>query len=253
MSSKVAIDIFTIDPTSVIPLYHQIKQNLRELIENEVLPVGQMLPSERELGEYYGVNRLTVRQAMTELVSEGMLRRQRGVGTFIADPKLTQIMGRVTGFSERVRDVGRKPSSRLISLEVVPASTMVARSLKQEPNTRLYKLVRLRCADDEPVMLETAFLPQARFPDLKRVNFSEESLYQVLAHQFNCRIVEADETLEPVIMTGYEVEMLEAEPGTPGLLVETVAYDQGGLAVEFGKSVVRGDKSRFYFRIKTQI
>lgn len=253
MSGKVAIDIFTIDPTSVIPLYHQIKQNLRELIENEVLPVGQMLPSERELGEYYGVNRLTVRQAMTELVSEGMLRRQRGVGTFIADPKLTQIMGRVTGFSERVRDVGRKPSSRMISLEIVLASTMVARSLKQEPNTRLYKLVRLHCADDEPVMLETAFLPQARFPDLKRINFSEESLYQVLAHQFNCRIVEADETLEPVIMTGYEVEMLEAEPGTPGLLVETVAYDQGGLAVEFGKSVVRGDKSRFYFRIKTQI
>ena len=253
MSSKVAIDIFTIDPTNVIPLYHQIKQNLRELIENEVLPVGQLLPSERDLGEYYGVNRLTVRQAMTELVSEGMLRRQRGVGTFVADPKLTQMMGRVMGFSERVREVGRKPSSRMISLEVVPASTMVARSLNQEPNALLCKLVRLRCADDEPVMLETAFLPQVRFPDLKRVNFSEQSLYQVLAQKFNCRIVEADETLEPVIMTGYEVEMLEAKPGTPGLLVETVAYDQSGIAVEFGKSVVRGDKSRFYFRIKTQI
>ncbi len=253
MSSKVAIDIFTIDPTSVIPLYHQIKQNLREHIENEVLPVGQLLPSERELGEHYGVNRLTVRQAMTELVSEGMLRRQRGVGTFVADPKLTQMMGRVMGFSERVREVGRKPSSRMISLEVVPASTMVARSLNQEPNTLLYKLVRLRCANDEPVMLETAFLPQARFPDLKQADFSEESLYQVLAQKFNCRIVEADETLEPVIMTGYEVETLEAEPGTPGLLVETVAYDQNGIAVEFGKSVVRGDKSRFYYRIKTQV
>ena len=253
MSSKVTIDIFTIDSTSVIPLYHQIKQNLRELIENGVLLEGQLLPSERDLGEYYGVNRLTVRQAITELVSEGMLRRQRGVGTFVADPKLTQMMARVTGFSERVREVGRKPSSRMISLELVPASTMVARSLNQEPDAPFYKLVRLRCVDDEPVMLETVFLPQARFPDLKRVDFSEESLYQVLAQKFNCRIVEADETLEPVIMTDYEVEMLEAEPGTPGLLIETVAYDQNGIAVEFGKSVVRGDKSRFYFRLKTQI
>lgn len=253
MPEKIDPGIFVINPTSVVPLYHQIKQNLRDLIENEVLPVDHLLPSERELGEYYGVNRLTVRQAMTELVSEGILRRQRGVGTFVAGPKLTQIMGRVMGFSERVREVGREPSSRVISLEVVPASTGVARSLNQEPNEFLYKLVRLRCADGEPVMLETAFLPQARFPDLKTVNFFEASLYRVLAEQFDCRIVEADETLEPVIMTGYEVEMLEAEPGTPGLLVETVAYDQTGVAVEFGKSVVRGDKSRFYYRIKTQI
>ncbi|MCP4167920.1 MAG: GntR family transcriptional regulator [Chloroflexi bacterium] len=253
MPGKVAVDIFTIDSTSVIPIYHQIKQNLRELIENEVLPAGQLLPSERDLGEYYGVNRLTVRQAVTELVSEGILRRQRGVGTFVATPKLTQIMGRVTGFSERIREVGRKPSSRVISLEVVPAPTVVARSLKQEPATLVYKLVRLRCADDEPVMLETAYLPQARFPNLKQVDFSEESLYQVLAQKFNCRIVEADETLEPVIMTDYEVEMLEAEPVTPGLLIETVAYNQNGVAVEFGKSVVRGDKSRFYYRIKTKV
>lgn len=252
MSGKVASNFFTIDPNSVVPLYHQIKQNLRELIENEVLQEGQLLPSERELGEYYGVNRLTVRQAMTELVSEGMLRRQRGVGTFVADPKLTQIMGRVTGFSERVQEVGRKPSSQKVSLEIVPASPRVARSLNLEPDTPLYNLVRLRLADGEPVMLETAFLPQARFPDLMEVDFSEESLYRVLAEKFNCRIVEADETLEPVIMTDYEVEVLEAEPGTPGLLIETVAYDQNGVAVEFGKSVVRGDKSRFYFRIKTQ-
>ncbi len=253
MPEKIEPGIFVVDPTSVVPLYHQIKQNLRDLIENEVLPVDHFLPSERELGEYYGVNRLTVRQAMTELVSEGILRRQRGVGTFVAEPKLTQIMGRVMGFSERIREVGREPSSRVISLEVVPASIGVARSLNQEPTELLYKLVRLRCADGEPVMLETAFLPQARFPDLKAVNFFEASLYRVLAEKFDCRIVEADETLEPVIMTGYEVELLGAEPGTPGLLVETLAYDQSGVAVEFGKSVVRGDKSRFYYRIKTQI
>ncbi len=253
MSHKVSSDNFTIDPNSVVPLYHQIKQNLRELIENEILPVGQLLPSERDLGEHYGVNRLTVRQAMTELVSEGMLRRQRGVGTFVSVPKLTQMMGRVTGFSERIREVGRKPSSQVVSIETVPASAIVARSLNLKPNAPVYKLVRLRYADEEAVMLETVFLSKARFPDFKRIDFSEESLYQVLAERFNCRIVEADETLEPVIMTDYEVEILDAEPGTPGLLAETVAYDQNGVAVEFGKSIVRGDKSRFYFRIKTHI
>lgn len=253
MTDAIAIEIFTIDPTSVIPLYHQIKQNLREHIENELLSVGQLLPSERDLGEYYGVNRLTVRQALKELVSEGMLRRQRGIGTFVADPKLTQIMDRATGFSERLQEAGRKPSSRLIALEVIPAPAMVSRNLNQEPNVPFYKLVRLRCADDQPVMLETVFLPQDRFPNLKQIDFAEESLYRVLAQKYNCRIIAADEALEPVIMTDYEVEILGAEPGTPGLLIETVAYDQNGTAVEFGKSVVRGDKSRFYYRIKTQV
>jgi GntR family transcriptional regulator len=252
MSAKISQTVFIIDPASVVPLYHQIKQNLRELIENEVLPVGQSLPSERELAERYGVNRLTVRQALTELVSEGMLRRQRGIGTFVASPKLTQVMARVMGFSERIQEAGRAPSSRVLSLETVPAPAMVARYLNLEPGAPLYKLVRLRCADEEPVMLETAFLPQARFSELASVDFAKESLYRLLAEQFDCRVVEAEETLEPVIMTAYEVEMLQAEAGTPGLLVETVAYDQHGRAVEFGKSVVRGDKSRFYFRIKTQ-
>lgn len=253
MSTRIDPSIFTIDPASVVPLYHQIKQNLRELIENEVLPADHCLPAERELAEYYGVNRLTVRQALTELVSEGMLRRQRGIGTFVAGPKLTQVMARVMGFSERVQEAGRRPSSRLISLEVIPAPAMVARNLNLDIHTPVYKLVRLRCSDEEAVMLETAFLPEARFPDLERIDFAKASLYHVLAERFDCLIVEADETLEPVIMTGYEVEMLQAEAGTPGLLVETVAYDQHGAAVEFGKSVVRGDKSRYYFRIKTQV
>jgi GntR family transcriptional regulator len=253
MSAKISPTVFIIDPASVVPLYHQIKQNLRELIENEVLPVGQSLPSERELAERYGVNRLTVRQALTELVSEGMLRRQRGIGTFVAGPKLTQVMARVMGFSERIQEAGRAPSSRVLSLEIVSAPAMIARYLNLEPGAPMYKLVRLRCADEEPVMLETAFLLQARFPELTSFDFARESLYRLLAEQFDCRVVEAEETLEPVIMTAYEVEMLQAEAGTPGLLVETVAYDQYGAAVEFGKSVVRGDKSRFYFRIKTQV
>ena len=203
--------LFKIDPTSVIPRYHQIKENLRELIENEVLPVGHVLPSERELGERYGVSRLTVRQAITELVSEGLLRRQHGVGTFVAGPKLTQMMARVMGFSERVQEAGRTPSSRQVSLEIVPAPTAIARRLNREPNLPLYKLTRLRCADGEPVMLETAYLPQERFPNLNQVDFSNLSLYRVLAERFNCRIVEADETLEPVIMTAYEVEILQAD------------------------------------------
>jgi GntR family transcriptional regulator len=252
MRSTIDNDVFTIDPDSVVPLYHQIKQNLRSLVDNEVLLVGDALPSERELSDLYGVNRLTLRRAITELVSEGVLRREHGVGTFVAHPKLTQVIGHVLGFSERTIEARRTPSSRVISMEVVPAPHSVAHRLRMEPGAAVYKLVRLRCADEEPVMLETVFLSQDRFPDLDAVDFSTTSLYLTLAQKFNCRIVEAEEMLEPVIMTGYEVEILDAKPHTPGLLVESLAYDDKGNAVEFGKSIVRGDKSRFYFHIKRQ-
>jgi GntR family transcriptional regulator len=250
MDDRVDPKVFRVDAHSIAPLYYQIKQNVRDLIEGGVLRVDQLLPSERELSEHYGVNRLTVRQAIGELVREGLLRRERGVGTFVSRPKLTQALGRVVGFSERVREAGHVPSSRVLAFDVLPEADTPARRLCLESDALVYKLVRLRCSDGEPLMLETAYLPQARFPGLEKIDFTTVSLYDTLARLFNCWIVEAEETLEPVIMNAYEVAMLGAEPNTPGLLVEVVSADQFGQLVEIGKSIVRGDKSRYLFHIK---
>jgi GntR family transcriptional regulator len=250
MSQTFDLAHLKIDPASVIPLYHQIKQNIRDLIENDVLHSGELLPSERELSEFYGVNRLTVRQALNDLVNEGMLRRQRGVGTFVVEAKLTQVLDRVLGFSERIREAGHSPSSRQIALEIIPAPLSAARRLGIAPDDPVYKLVRLRCSDEEPVMLETAFLPEALFPGLATIDFSTTSLYQILSDRFNCLILEAEEQLEPVLLADYEAKLLEVESTTPGMLVESTSYDQYGKIVEIGKAVVRGDKARFMFHIK---
>jgi GntR family transcriptional regulator len=242
--------LLQIDPGSVVPLYHQIKQNIRDLIDNEVLHDGDLLPSEHELGEVYGVNRLTVRHALTNLVNEGMLQRQRGVGTFVAVPKLTQVIDRVLGFSKRIQEAGHKPSSRLVSIATVPAALSIARRLGVQTKLPIYKLVRLRCADGEPVMLETAYLPVVLFPGLDAINLSDQSLYNVLSEKYNCLIQEAEEQLEPVLLTDYEARMLEVEPGIPGMLVESTSYNQFRKPVEFGKAIVRGDRARFMFHIR---
>jgi GntR family transcriptional regulator len=250
MTDRIDAKVFAVDNQSMTPLYHQIKQNLRDLIQGEVLKGGQLLPSERQLSECYAVNRLTVRQAVGELVREGMLRRERGVGTFVASPKLTQTLQRVVGFSERVRAAGHVPSSRVLSFEVIPELSSVTRRLALPESAAVYKLVRLRCSDEEPVMLETAYLSQEQFPGLDAIDFTHVSLYDTLAKQFNCWIVEAEESLEPVIMTDYEIQVLGAQPNTPGMLVEVVSANQHGRVVEVGKSIVRGDKSRYLFQIK---
>jgi len=241
---------FTIDTESPIPLYHQIKQNLRELMDSEVLTSGQALPSERKLAEVYGVNRLTARRAVGDLVREGLLIRQRGVGTFVAEPKLIQNMQRVQGFSERVRESGRAPSSRLISLETTMIPVHVAQRTDMPAETQIYKLVRLRSVDGEPVILETAYLPQERFPDLSAVDFSAATLYQILAERYDCVPAESEETLEPVILTDYEQELLETDTGALGMLVEAVTRNQVGHVVEFSHSIVRGDRCRYFFHIR---
>lgn len=242
--------LLTIDPDSVVPLYHQIKQNIRDLIENEVWNDGDLLPSERELGEIYGVNRLTVRQAVNDLVNEGMLQRQRGIGTFVAVPKVTQVIDRVLGFSDRIQEAGHLPSSRMISIDIVPVALSVARRLEIQPKLPIYKLVRLRCVDGAPVMLETAYLSTVLFPGLEAVDLTNQSLYNVLSEKYGCSILGAEEQLEPVLLTDYEARMLEVEPGTPGMLVESTSYNQQGKPVEFGKAVVRGDRARFMFHIR---
>lgn len=245
--------VFAVDSSSAVPLYHQIKQNLRDLIDEGVLQADQMLPAETELGEHYGVHRLTVRQAIGELVREGVLRRQRGVGTFVAAPKLTQALARAMGFSERIREAGLQPSSRVVSFEVTQAAASFAQRLSVTPGAIVYKLVRLRCADGQPVMLETAWLSRDRFPGLDGFDFAVASLYEVLAERFDCRVVAADETLEPVLIGENEARLLEVRPRTPALRVELISFDQRGQPVEISRSVVRGDKSRYVFHIRRQV
>lgn len=244
---------FKIDAHSKAPLYYQIKLNLHELIDSGRFAPGDMLPAESELGEYYGVNRLTVRQAVGELVSEGLLRRERGRGTFVSPPKTTHAMLRTAGFSERMRDEGRRPSNQVISFSVIPASARVAEQLHIEPGAHVYQLTRLRSADGEPQMLETTHLPYAMFPGLESVDFGHESLYSTLDNRFGCRVLAADMVFEPLLLTGYEAELLKTKANTAAQLLELVAYDQHGARVEYNRSIVRGDKARLLFHVRRQI
>ncbi len=238
-----------IDPQSPIPLYYQIRENLRELILSEKLAPGDAIPSERELSQVYKVNRLTVRQAITELVNEGLLYRQQGVGTFVAQPKITQAMPTLMGFTDRMLQAGQRPSSRVLLLEEIPAPDSVLRPLGLSPGAMVIRLVRLRLVNGEPFMLETTFLSQTMFPNLAAHDLENQSLYHLFLEVYGVPAIEADEIIEPVALTQYEAELLETEVHKPALLVEGTVYTHGRRPVEFTRSLVRGDKARYHFRI----
>lgn len=243
-------DLFRIDPNSKLPLYDQIERNLRDLIVNGRLQPGEMMPSEWDLSELYKVSRLTVRRALEELVRQNWLERKHGVGTFVRQPVIASIADSKLSFTEQMRAIGRKPSSRMVEQRVVPATTKIARALRIQEGASLFEMIRVRLADDIPILLETSCLSQERFPSLATRSWSNESLYKILSDEYAVSITGMDHTLKPVLLTETEARYLQAKAGTPALLSEITAFTRDGQPVEYSWSYSNGDKSEFYFHFQ---
>lgn len=243
--------ILKIDRESSIPLYHQIKESLREAIEMKSLLPEDPLPSAKELSRIYGVTHGTIRQAINDLVQEGLLCRMQGIGTFVAQPKVVQVFPTLLGFSARMRRGGHRTLNRVLAQDVEQVRPSVARRLRITEASRVLRLARLRIVDNEPLMLETSFLSLDRFPDLVGDDFAVRSLYDVLTARYGIEIIELDQTLEPVLMTAYEADLLECAMGSPAMLMEVIAFAGEDDPFEYSKAIVRGDKCQYYFRMRS--
>lgn len=249
-----AIDLamFQIDPNSPIPRYYQIHRNIVEMIESGMLTEGEALPSERVLSEAYGVHRMTLRQAIDSLARSGFVRVEHGVGTFVRNPGLAQFMPDSLGFSERIRNAGKHPSSRVLAIDVIPASPTAQQQLRLPPNSQVIALRRLRLANDEPLIIETSYLPHARFSALAVQDLERRSLYDLLKQLYQVRITSTERTLEPTLLRSDEADLFGLPAGFPAMLVHITAFAEDESPVEFSKSVMRGDRCRFYFRAATR-
>ncbi len=244
-------ELFKIDRQSKLPLYDLIEQNLRELILSGQLSSGDMVLSEWELSSLYGVSRLTVRHALDDLARQGWLNRRHGVGTFVSRPNVAQISLSRLSFSEQMRAIGRVPSSRQIHICITPASHQVASALEIQVGGPVIEILRVRLADEEPILLETSYLSQQRFPRFDAsTDLSNTSLYEFLNAQYQVTVASMDQTLEPVLLTENQALYLETQAGTPAIYNEVVAFDLHGDPVEFSTSVTRGDQCKFYFSFR---
>src|SRR5215472_7045288 len=118
---------------SPVPRYHQLKEILREKIRAGEWKPGDIIPSERELSENYGISRMTARQAITDLVNEGVFYREQGKGTFVTKRKITQQLMRLTGFTEDISARGQRPGTKVLSAHMLPADETTAERLRISP------------------------------------------------------------------------------------------------------------------------
>jgi len=229
-----------------VPLYRQIKADLLERIRGEQLAPGARIETEFELMERYSVSRATIRQALGQLVAEGYLEIRRGLGTFVATPKLEQGLGGFYSFSREFARRGMRPGTHVLGVSVEGASRTVATALGVSAGTPVVALRRLRLADDEPLVAETSYLPEARFPGLESRDFERRRLYDTLIADYGVRPSRAHEVFEPVLLTPDEGSLLHKHAGDPALVVERTTFDGTGEPIEFCRSVVRSDRFRYF-------
>src|SRR6202167_5297083 len=176
-----------------LPKYYQVKRQLLEL--TAALEAGSPVPPERELARSYGTSRTTVRQALAELVIEGRLLRMQGKGTFVAKPKVAQLL-ELASYTEGMRAHGLHPQTTILDIGYVTADEQLATLLGIRAGGRAPRIPRLRLADGEPMSIDTSHLPARRFPGLRKQLERQLSLYETLRLAYGIQLNEAEETIE---------------------------------------------------------
>jgi GntR family transcriptional regulator len=238
-----------LDKNSFTPMYFQIQTQLLKQIKSGHLRAGDALPGEEELTRIYGVSRMTSRQALQALTTQGLAYRQKGRGTFVLQPKVEKDIAHLLGFSAEMRVLGLKSASRVLSKVTVPAPPDIALRLGIEPGARTLHLHRLRSADGEPVAIEEVWLSQDHFPGIEKVDFVRCSLYETLREQYGIRVGSADEVIEARPASRQEAELLAIAPKSSLLVISRTLLSVEGKPVETGLSLYRGDRYRAVLRI----
>ncbi len=226
---------------SPIPLYYQLKTHILAQIETGELAPGQMLPSERQLQEQYGISRATVRQAVTELVNEGLLERRQGIGTVVALRKISPQLMQLTSFSEDMHGRSFTPGSVTLEVKHVVPPTVVSQSLGLNSAEPIQSVYRLRMADKEPIGLQRLYVPPwLNIPDSAMENLV--SYYALLESRFGVTVRRAREYLNARNATASEARHLHIRAGRALINVQRVSYDAEDRPIEFVEFVYRGDR-----------
>lgn len=218
-----------------------IAADVRDRIVTEQLGPHTLLPSERELAEVHGVSRMTARQALSLLESEGVVYRKPPRGTFVAEPRVRFHVG---SFSEEVARMGRRPAAQLLWAERQVATPAVRLALGLADGDSVHAFHRLRSVDDVPFALETTFLPADLTPGILDEP-DDGSLWAVLRSRYDIDLARSTAVLESIVLDDASSVQLGVRAGSAGTLLTRRTEDANGRCVEYARDVYRADRAAF--------
>lgn len=231
-----------IDKKSPIPVYYQLKNILLKKIQNGEYTADSLIPSERDLGESLNISRMTVRQALNQLVSEGVLYREKGKGTFVSRSKIEQ--RNIMSFSDIVLKKGLIPTTRILCFNKEQVDDETAAILGLKPEENVFVIKRLRLASGTPVGIEEAFIPEKHCPGLDNYDLTS-SLYKLIKEEYSYPIRYVDNVIEASRASKEEITQLCITKNVPVLKVNSVNYTDSDLKLFYERSVYRSDEYKY--------
>lgn len=226
------------------PMYVQLREIIRSRIDDGEFIPGSAIPSESELAQTYGLHRLTVRNALTALVNEGLLKPVQGKGVYVVGKKLGRDLEKLTGFRQTMRERDVVPGTRVMLITKRPAGLKYAKILEVSPEDQVYYIRRLCLAEDEPVSIEDIYVPCAILSNLEAVDLNVFSLFDI--YKFNgIQVTKAWQTLSVTKLDAKDARILQIKPETIVLVFECISRDEKGSVIEFSRSFTRSDKASF--------
>lgn len=235
-----------VDKNITTPLHIQLSSIIRKMIEDGELKEGDAIIPERELCSRQNVSRMTVNKAIMGLVSEGILYRVQGKGTFVAKEKKKYEFSNVKGFTDVMKEKGINIRTDILSFEMEVPSDLIKNKLNiKDEKTNVYKVVRLRYTDGEPFGIETVYLSEQMCKGFTKGMLDNNSLYKMLSENYNYKITKARQTMEPVILSEEESNILDTEEGSLALKLQRNSYNTEGKPIEYTISIFRCDKYQY--------
>src|SRR5580700_1484715 len=230
-------------------LYSRVETVLANEIADGDLKVGDQLPTEDSLIARFGVSRITVRRAIQNLVSRGLVEIRRGKGTFVAAPKITQELKELSGFVEDMHALGRKPTARVVSKEVVTADATVAGQRALMKGERVVRIRRVRLADGIPLSYDETYLPLEIGKKIIADNLKVEPIFSLLERKYDVPLIEAEYKLDAVAAETDVAAALKVKRRSPIFRIERTSYSTGSRPVDYETLYYRGDLVRFVTRL----
>ena len=233
-----------------IPLYEQLKQSLVADILKGVYPYGKRVPSETELAEIYKVSRITVRRAFADLIANGYLTSQQGIGTFVRFKKDVIQCRTFDGFTESSEEEVRDRQSMVLSKEIIAADELLAQKLQVPPEEKILCVHRLMLLHNRPIMIDLAYFPHQMYPGLASLIQDNVSTFALLRNTYNKTFARADKTVGAERAGTEEAEHLNCLPGDPLLWVTKVIYDSKDTPIHYSSYYILADSCIFTLSVE---
>lgn len=231
-----------------LPLYVQIKESLRGQIFDGTYGEHERLPSENDLMSSFGVSRITVRQALSDLENEQLIFKVPGKGAFVSRPKPFQQLARLQGFAEAMANLGRETFNRLVSIDTVAADSVVAARLMVPEGSPLTEIRRVRHADRQPISLDVTYVRRDLGERLGREDLATRDIFVIIENDYAIPLCHADLSIDAVAADAPLARQLGVDTGAPILRMERLTWTRAGQPIDFEYLYYRGDSFNYQVR-----